>query len=256
MKKLLLILLCVPLMFSFGENKKDTENEKKKEIENDLTEENIKVKQITGTTYVIASEEIYRKDKYLYNKDGNKTEWEGTALGIEDGLEVQRYWNEKYKYNEDGNMTERTSYNANGEIDGKNKYLYNKDGNMTEMTSYNANGELGSNSKYKYDEDGNKTEWKYYDGELATKYKYQYDEDGNEMEKSGYRISDGRLSLKFNYQYDEDGNMIGNSSYGYPSDWNYTYQYEFDKLNNWIVRTRYEDGNPLEITEREIEYYE
>ena len=198
MKKLLLILLCVPLMFSFGENKKDTENEKKKEIENDLTEENIKVKQITGTTYVIASEEIYRKDKYLYNKDGN----------------------------------------------------------MTEMTSYNANGELGSNSKYKYDEDGNKTEWKYYDGELATKYKYQYDEDGNEMEKSCYRISDGRLSLKFNYQYDEDGNMIGNSSYGYPSDWNYTYQYEFDKLNNWIVRTRYEDGNPLEITEREIEYYE
>ncbi len=48
MKKLLLILLCVPLMFSCGDKKDKTDNTEKKEIENDLAKENIKgkVKQI------------------------------------------------------------------------------------------------------------------------------------------------------------------------------------------------------------------
>ena len=35
----------------------------------------------------------------------------------------------------------------------------------------------------------------------------------------------------------------------------YKYQYEFDKIKNWIVRTQI-GKNYQEITEREIEYYE
>ena len=34
------------------------------------------------------------------------------------------------------------------------------------------------------------------------------------------------------------------------------YKYEYDKLNNWIVKTTYEENILDGLTEREIEYYE
>ena len=121
MKKLLLILLCVPLLFSCGANEKDN---------TDLTRENIKgdVKQIIETSFD-AKEAFGEPQKGdLRTKDISK-------------------------YDEDGNMNENTYYNADGELIWKNNYQYDEDGNRTESTSYNADGELNWNYKYQYEYD-------------------------------------------------------------------------------------------------------
>ena len=105
MKKLLLILLCVPLMFSCGEN--NDEKVQKEEIENDLTRANIKgkVKEIIETTFS-AKESFGEPQKGdLRTKDISK-------------------------YNEDGNRTEETSYNADGELARKYKYQYDEFDNL------------------------------------------------------------------------------------------------------------------------------
>jgi antitoxin component YwqK of YwqJK toxin-antitoxin module len=183
MKKLLLILLCLPLLFGCGGEKK----------ENDLTEYNIKgkIKDIIETRY-----------------DAKE------AFGdLEKGDLVAK---EKYKYDEDGNETEWTSYNSDGELEGKYKYKYDEDGNQTELTSYNSDGELEGKAKLKYDEDGNETEWTSYDkdGELEWKYKYKYDEDGNQTESTSYD-KDGELEWKYKYKYefDKENNWIVETTY-------------------------------------------
>ena len=105
MKKLLLILLCVPLIFSCGEKDNETENSEenvqKEEIENDLTRENIKgkVKEIIETTF--DAKEAF----------GEPQKGDLRTKGIS-------------KYDEDGNKTEVTFYNADGEIDFKHKLKY------------------------------------------------------------------------------------------------------------------------------------
>ena len=128
MKKLLLILLCVPLMFSCGEN--NDEKVQKEEIENDLTRANIKgkVKEIIETTF--SAKEYFGEPQ----KGDLRTKYIS-------------------KYNEDGNRTEETFYNADGELGGKYKYQYDEDGNITESTSYNADGEIDMKSKYQYEYD-------------------------------------------------------------------------------------------------------
>ena len=67
--------------------------------------------------------------------------------------------------------------------------------------------------------------------DFKSKWKSKYDEDGNRTESSSYD-KDGELSYKWKFKYNE-----------------------FDKKNNWIVRTEYDDDTPTTIIEREIEYY-
>ena len=242
MKKLLLILLCLPMIFSYGENENDTGNEEKKEVKNDLTRENIKgnVKEI-WITYFKAKEVFGKTQKGNLSSKVN------------------------FQYNEDGNKTEEISYNGDGELSGKKKYQYDKDGNNTEMISYNGDGKVHMKYKYQYDEDGNKTETISYKGDREIIYRtnYQYDKDGNNTEMISYK-GDGELYSKFKHQYDKDGNNTETISYkgDREIDRKWKYQYiELDKLKNWIVKTY--SGSLAEnfyklktITEREIEYYE
>jgi len=145
MKKLLLILLCLPMLFSCGAEKKQ---------DNDLTRENLKGKIKEMTIYVFNVRESFGE--------------------LEKG---NLMWKNKCKYDEDGNKTEERYY-KDGKLIWKEKY---KDGNKTETNYYNKDGELKEKQKNKYDKVGNKTETNYYnkDGELEEvekwKHKYKYD---------------------------------------------------------------------------------
>jgi len=148
MKKLLLILLCLPLLFSCGGNKK----------ENWLTKVNLKgkVKELTETTF-------------------NAKEAFGDLA--KDGLEYKC----KYKIDEDGNLIEFNQYDNDGELIEKWKAKYDEDGNLIEESHYDKDGELVLKQKCKYDEDGNLTEWTSFgyfekDEELDFMYKYKYAE--------------------------------------------------------------------------------
>ena len=120
MKKLLLILLCMPLLFSCGENK------------NDLTSRNIKgnVKEIIETTF--DAKEVFGEPQ-----------------------KGDLRYNYRDKYNEYGNVTENTSYNADGELISEWKYQFDEDGNRTVGMIFGEDGELDGRYNYQYDEDGN-----------------------------------------------------------------------------------------------------
>ena len=102
MKKLLLILLCLPLLFS-------CEGEKK---ENDLTKYNIKgkVNEITETKY---------------NAKESFGDFQKTDL-------IYKF---KYKYDKDGNQTEQSFYNKDGDLKNQYKYKYEYDHNNNWIVS-------------------------------------------------------------------------------------------------------------------------
>ena len=113
------------------------------------------------------------------------------------------------------------------------KIKFNEHGNKTVAIFYNADGELDRKSKYQYDEYGNKTEYSYYsDGKISYKTQYYYDEYGSEIEKISYNA---------------DGIRVGKIK---------KYNYEYDKLGNWIVLTEYSVDKLTLFVEREIEYYQ
>ena len=108
MKKLLLILLCLPLLFS-------CEGEKK---ENDLTKYNIKgkVNEITETKY---------------NAKESFGDFQKTDL-------IYKF---KYKYDKDGNQTEQSFYNKDGDLKNQYKYKYEYDHNNTRIVSKEYNND-------------------------------------------------------------------------------------------------------------------
>ena len=108
MKKLLLILLCLPLLFS-------CEGEKK---ENDLTKYNIKgkVNEITETMY-------HAKESF---GDFQKTDL------------IYKF---KYKYDKDGNQTEQSFYNKDGDLKNQYKYKYEYDHNNNWIVSKEYNND-------------------------------------------------------------------------------------------------------------------
>ena len=271
MKKLLLILLCLP-MIGFGQTQK-------KEIENDLTRENIKgkVKQIIEAYFDAKEafgkpkkENLTDKYKIKYNMDGNITEEIDLIFkGID-----SKY---KYLYNEDGNLISETEY-EDDTLMMKTIYKYDEYGNIMEEISYNSDGNLTSKHKYQFDEYGNITEEMIYDydGTLDILIKYYYDEGNisyqtsttfnfyvpdtdtviNGVKEKRWKIQPKEHKLK--YQYDENGNKTESANYNADGEieWKNKYQYEYDKLNNWIVKTTYVDDKLENIVERKIEYYD
>ena len=281
MKKLLLILLCLPLFYSCGE-----ENAKasKKEKKSDLLRRKLKgkVKSISAKSFF--PEEAYGigDDKGvtsyyedIFNEDGNIIE--SSSLEYRIGEKSR-----KFKYDKDGNLIESRSYENESLI---MKTIY-KIGKNEGSTSYNENGDIIYSSKYdrhkkvtevfnekgdiisisKYDSDENQTDLiKYNKGEVESNYKYKYDNYGNEIEVSFYL--DGKIFNKESFKYDKNGNQI--SSRYYNSDGklvqNKLFKYEYDIHDNWIIKTTFLDGNLKDarsnsylenIIEREIIYYE
>ena len=182
MKKLLLLLLCVPLIFSFVENVKNV-NKEKKEIKNDLTRNNVKgkVKKIKGTVFEVEE-----------------------ALGGPQKGNIKQ--NINIQFNEDGNKTEETSYNSDGELQSKYKYQYDKDGNITERTSYNLDGELSYKIQYHYDEYGNDIEKISYNADgirvgKIKKYHYEYDKLDNWIVLTEYSVDKLLLIIEREIEY-------------------------------------------------------
>jgi hypothetical protein len=147
MKKLLLILLCLPMLFSCGEKKE----------ENDLSRDNLKgkVKEIIqvrldapfisgGISDIISI--------YKYDENGKMTEM-ARYLGEELIKQV------KYKADENGSIAPKL-------VEGKEnipfsdrvsrEFKYDEYGNVTEFIDY-VNGELSNTTKYKYDASKNWT---------------------------------------------------------------------------------------------------
>jgi hypothetical protein len=255
------ILLLSLLLFSFSDG-----NKKK----NDLEVDNLhgKVKSIRLYSYNVYDERQLsidnKNDKYFklyvsYNKDGFTTT-------IAESINITSGKRKEYKYDSNGCKIEMIIYRADSVIDYRDIYKYNKDGNLIESDYYSADDTIPSKTIYKYDK-GNLIEVDDLDpdGTLFGKTIYnppfdkktfKYDNKNILIEVCDYDL-EGSLSGKFIYKYDAKGNKIEDSWVDHKDIVKdvYTYNYEFDKNDNWIKVTRIYNGKSKFIQERVIEYY-
>ena len=221
MKKLLLILLCLPMIFSC--------RDEKNKIENDLSKYNIigNPKEIKEHHY--SAKELFgeaQKEKLLHENI--------------------------LRFNSEGNITEFIRNNSQSY-----KTYYNEITKQKEKTHIYDGEELVALKKYKCDENGNQIEESSYsDGELDRRsFKYKYDENGNQIEKGSY--FEGKLERFYKYKYDENGNKIETNKIYSDGELGYSKKnkYSYFKDKNWIKHIEYnEQNNPTYIIEREFIY--
>jgi hypothetical protein len=142
--------------------------------------------------------------------------------------------NGKAFYN--GNLLEEVKYYhpKNDTLYQSIKYEYDPTGKRTKVQAYNYKGEPGGYSLFKYNEKGFLVQQQQYNksGKLTTQIDITR---GDKGERTATKIE-----------------TFGTNSRAY----NYTFENEFDKMNNWIKLLIYVDGKPLIIRERKIEYYQ
>ncbi len=263
MKKLLLILLCLPLFYSC-KTKADKENIVAQK--STLNEKNIKgkVKQITEKSF------------YVSNKFGEP---------VKDSLEYINV----FLFDKSGNQTELQILEENGNIYSKRKFKYDKNRNCILIQHYNNDNNLSMYQENKYDEEGNQIERNYYrldtlkhkdkmkynngncisvelynqKGNLTAKYEKIYDTKGKCIEMKSIIYYDGDKSITTTkYKYDKNENVVESNCYDENGEfrWNSIDKIEYDSKGNWITRiyyhnSEYESNIILAYLEREIEYY-
>lgn len=234
----------------------------------DLTNDNVKGKVSSIVESNFPMEEkfgefqigIGHNDTIKYDDNGNKVGgsgwvdgWTGNGLLLPIGRQVIY----TYKFDEKGKKTEKNTYNLNNQLLYKTIYKYDRNNNQIEENNYYSDGSLLHRTMYKYDDRRNLIEAS--PNTIYGKTTYKYDSNDKRIEKNDC-YSDGSLSNRTTYKYDEKGNRIEENYYNnvfadsfrYPA----TYKYDdFDKIGNWQKRTLYSNDKPLEVIERDIQYY-
>lgn len=234
-------------------------------IKNDLFKIglNERVRSYTESKFSVSieSEKPYKnkligKDYYKYNLQGKVIDRE---YHYSDGSLTSKHL---FKYDTKGNLVEKMEQlgiPAQGDT-----YNYDNNGNMVESFCINLNSEVRcGKSVYKYDTDGNMISRYNYgsDNRLFSKSIYNYDNDGRIIEENNLSTDD-RVFYSIKNKYDNDGNLMETTFKNGSDESNasikhterFTYD-SFDENENWIKKLTYKENIPVEITERDIEYY-
>jgi hypothetical protein len=164
-----------------------------------------------------------------------------------------------FTYDDAGNRIEALEFKGNGSFSIRHTYLYNAMGLPVEEREYLVDGvEVYSKILTDYDAEGNVIELKQYNDKGRMIYQGKLDKYGNHLSDIGYN-PDGTIHDKITaqYKYDEFGNeteellYFSQGAYGVKS----TYKYVYDMDGNWSKKTVWEDGEPIRIAERDIDYY-
>jgi hypothetical protein len=269
MKKLLLILLCVPLIFSCGENKVKNEvlgNENKnKNIITDLLEMNLKGK--VKSIISLSSDST----RFYFNKFGNITKIimkkEGDNYVFKYHFDNNQKISQYFYTEEDGIidsvLTFTFKYN--------NGYLIEK----IEKTPGNDFWGEQKVTKYEYDNDGNEIKSSTYNSDrvLSQERISEWNDVGQKIKSELYSISyistseeDLNLIYTWTYTYNDNGHEKSIDFKGWKREQSKTdfYDYEIDINGNWTKRTNqgiskilyYGEDNPAAIPDTSISYEE
>lgn len=234
------------------------------EVMNDLKKNNLKgkVKSMEEAVYDVVEKDgeieksnLNWKHLIVYNREGNKMMKKTYKL---DGSVEDVYM---YKYDRKGRLIEELGTDAAGEYSTKMVYEYDDKGRMIEDNLWTPEyAHPISTSTYEYDEKGMLTEsiiwYTSKKNRVMWKYVYEYNDKGQESVSKTYK-EDGSLERKNIFEYNNKGDMISmvvESDRFDPS--RHTYNYEYDEKGNWIRRIQTDQGEPYQIIERTIEYYE
>ena len=247
MKKLLLILLCVPLIFSCGENKVKNEvlgNENKnKNIITDLLEMNLKGK--VKSIISLSSDST----RFYFNKFGNITKIitkkEGDNYVFKNHFDNNQKISQYFYTEEDGIidsvLTSTFKYN--------NGYLIEEIEKSFLYTQGNDFWGEQKVTKYEYDNDGNEITSSIYnsDGVLRQERISEWNDVEQKIKSELYSISymstsedDLNLIYTWTYTYNDNGYEKSIDFEGWKGERSTTnsIDYEFDLNGNWTKRTQ------------------
>ena len=270
MKKLLLILLCVPLLliycllFNCGLENKKIEIEDK----NDLQNHNLKskVKYVASSCYeAIESFGMIEKGDKLDNDYLTEDTIRYNPKGyIQEEVIYGNNYTE-YKYDEQGLLKETISFSKvflnKKELSGTGTYKYNNKKQLIEIStiywSFLFDTAIGISS-YEYNELGQMSTYKSGDYQ----YKYKYDTKGNKIEDITY--TNEVITARRKYTYDINNNMINKLTYEKSGESRLT-RYEYDNQENVTKKSTSfkiitddfnwtnEDGSEFEPDEQEYD---
>jgi hypothetical protein len=237
------------------------------EIKNDLKENNLKgkVKSMEEAVYDVVEKDggiekssLNWKHLVIYNKDGNKIMKKTYKL---DGSLEDVY---KFIYDEKGRLLEEVGGDVAGKYLTKMIYEYDNKGGMIEDNLWAPKYSHPIITRtHKYDEKGRLIEsidwWSYRKSKVMWKYVYEYNDNGKVSIEKLYKDDRGRIKewVNTSYEYNENGDKIREvikSARFDPSI--YTFKYKYDEKGNWIRRIQTDQGEPYQIMERTIEYYD
>ena len=275
MKKLLLILLCLPLLFSSCKTKVDKENIVVKK--NTLSEKNIKekVKKITEKSFYVSTkfgepikDSVQFTNIYLFDENGFQTQLETiNSLSYRKKMNYEEYEKHIFKYDTNKNCVLVQVYSIDNYLIRHEENKYDKENNKIEINFYGLNK---LQAKHKMEYKNNKCiKIDRYNQEGILKYRSEfiYDKKGRCVEDKYTIYGNVAKNSQINWKliYDNNDNIIERNVYG-ENEWNYTTKsiFEYDNKGNWITETTFNNSkwdkrdksNIISgYFEREIEYY-
>jgi hypothetical protein len=190
--------------------------------------------------------------KYFYQK-GNLIEKSNYASN---GILHSRI---KYKLDENGCPVIEFEYMSDGILYKYKRYLYDNNKKLIEEISYNSSGILEAKYNIVYDKDGFMIEENTYipDNLLLTTTNKKYFNKGKTIETKMFTPAN-KNPIRIIEQYNEKGNLNKKLKYGPDGilSNNISYQYEYDKVGNWIKRITFVNTLPSHVKEREIIYFD
>lgn len=169
-----------------------------------------------------------------------------------------------YKYDENSMLSEISQYDEFGKLTSKSIPNYDNNGQRIESNHYHPDGSFSRRTVYKYDQRGNAIEEfdERSDGSIGWKNIRTFDDEGHCVTLDVYdEVEDQKKSFSVAYKYNENGNLIKTTFVdGDVGKWYYTYTYEYDHMDNWIISFEFKNSGavdevPAYIVERKIEYY-
>ncbi len=197
---------------------------------------------------VIANHWIYTLDDF-----GNSIEVINTAMNNPKAIK------KSYEYNNNGNILDYKTFKQDNSLNIHESYSYDTKGNLIEEIKYKPDGNIKMKLVYKYDENGNKITFeKHFNNQiLFGTFFYKYDDAGNIIEEIRKDLN-GELDYKWDINYNKKGLIIEKKVYKTPSlilEKIITFKYKYDSKRNWIQKIKFQDGEPIYIFERRIEYF-
>lgn len=152
-------------------------------------------------------------------------------LGDLDTGKLDRYY--VYKNDKKGNRISEHWYTADGTCVKIIRTSYDKKGQALRVTYFSGTGAFTGMWVRSYDEKGRLTEVMAYQTptETLTRTTYAYDDLGNQTLYRMYTAGDSLISSR-------------------------EYRYTYDSLQNWTLRTQWDNGELVKSVEREISYFE
>lgn len=218
----------------------------------DLERSNIKgnVKQIktTGTYKQNGNDDLTYIEISDYDKNGNATGY--SFAHKNDNMKPTKT---EFEFNAQGYKVKEIRYDLNNKVRNTLTYTYDDKGNVIESRYHIKNNQLDSYTRYSYNDNCDIIEYHtfYSDSSSWLWYKYKY--------KKGLLIEVldvDRKSFDW-YDYDDRGNVterIVLREDGVVTD-EWTYTYEYDEHDNWIIKTSYKNGSMYWEDRRDIVYY-